>query len=82
MGKPTVATDIDGVREVLKDGESGILVPPRNPEKLARAIVRLLEDKDYARRLAAKAKETIPPQFALSRMIEETQNLYLALRVR
>ncbi|MGB8952707.1 MAG: glycosyltransferase [Candidatus Aminicenantales bacterium] len=79
LGKPIVATDIDGVREVIKDGETGILVPPKNPEILAHAIVRLLEDRQQARNLGQKAKELIPPRFDLVRMVEQTQSLYLDL---
>jgi glycosyltransferase involved in cell wall biosynthesis len=79
MGKPIVATDIDGVREVIQDGETGLLVPPANPEKLAEAILRLLQDKDLARKLGENAKATIPASFPLSKMIEETEQLYLRL---
>jgi glycosyltransferase involved in cell wall biosynthesis len=79
MGKPIVATDIDGVREVIRDGETGLLVPPANPERLAEAILRLLQDKDLAHKLGENAKATIPPSFPLSKMIEETEQLYLRL---
>jgi glycosyltransferase involved in cell wall biosynthesis len=79
MGKPIVATDIDGVREVIQDGETGLLVPPANPEKLAEAILRLLQDKNLARKLGENAKATIPASFPLSKMIEETEQLYLRL---
>ena len=79
MGKPLVATNIDGVREVIRDGETGLLVPPSNPEKLAEAILRLLRDKDLAHKLGENAKATIPPSFPLSKMIDETEQLYLRL---
>lgn len=79
MRKPMVATDIDGVREVLRDGESGLLVPPADPAALAEAVLRLLRDKDFAARLAERARTTIPPRFQLSVMVEQTQALYLKL---
>jgi glycosyltransferase involved in cell wall biosynthesis len=79
MGKPIVATDIDGVREVIRNGETGLLVPPANPERLAEAILRLLQDRNLARRLGENAKATIPPSFTLSKMIDETEQLYLRL---
>jgi len=82
LGKPIVATDVDGVKEVIKNGETGILVPPRNPKKLAEAIIRLLQKKDFALKLGERAKKTIPLKYSLSRMVEEVQNLYLKLYQR
>jgi len=79
LGKPIVATEVDGVREIIEDRETGVLVPPRNPEKLAEAVVGLLQNRDYAAKLGEKAKKTIPPNFTLPRMIEETERLYLSL---
>ncbi len=79
LGKPIVASAIDGVCEVLRDGETGLLVPPANPPELAGAVVRLLEDRDLAARLGAAARLEIPPRFTLERMIGETRNLYLEL---
>ena len=79
MGKPIVATGIDGVREVIRDGETGLLVPPANPGRLAEAILRLLQDKALARKLGENARATIPPSFTLSKMVEETEQLYLRL---
>jgi len=77
LGKPIVATDIDGVREVITDHETGILVPPRNPRKLAKATISLLRDREYASKLGERSKKIIPPNYPLSRMVEETQALYL-----
>lgn len=79
LGKPIVASAIDGVREVLRDGETGLLVPPGKPRELAAAIVRVLEDPALAARLGATAQLDIPPRFTLERMVGETQNLYLEL---
>jgi glycosyltransferase involved in cell wall biosynthesis len=79
MGKPIIATDIDGSREVIRDGETGLLVPPADPAALAGAILRLQEDGDLARRLAANAKNKIPPAFALKKMVAGTEKLYLDL---
>lgn len=79
LRRPVVATDIDGVREVIKNEQTGILVPPRNPEKLAQAVVRLLQDKEYALKLGQKIDEEVPPRFTLSRMVAQTQSLYLRL---
>ena len=52
-GVPVIGTDAGGVRELVTDGADGLLVPPKAPEALARAIARLADDPELARRLAA-----------------------------
>ena len=77
LGKPIVATDIDGVREVVRSGETGVLVPPRDPGQLAAALILLLRDRDLAGKLGERARRDIPPVFSLERMVRETEALYL-----
>lgn len=77
LGKPIVATDIDGVREVVRNGETGILVPPRDPGRLAAALILLLRDRDLAGKLGERARRDVPPAFSLERMVRETEALYL-----
>ena len=77
LGKPIVATDIDGVREVVRSGETGILVPPRDPGRLAAALILLLRDRDLAGKLGERARQDVPPAFSLERMVRETEALYL-----
>ena len=81
-GRPIVATAIDGVLEVVRDGETGLLVPPANPEALSAAILRLLGDPALARRLGRAAREQIPPRFGMDVMIGETAALYRNLASR
>lgn len=52
-GVPVIGTDAGGVRELITDGADGLLVPPKAPEALARAIARLADDPELARRLAS-----------------------------
>ena len=79
LAKPIVASNIDGVREVIRNGETGLLVPSADPQGLADAISRLLEERDFAACLGNQARADIPPRFALKRMVEETENLYIRL---
>jgi len=79
LGKPIVSTAVDGAREVIDDGKTGVLVPPRAPQALAEAVISLLADSSKASRLAERAKAVIPARFPLQRMVEQTQSLYLKL---
>lgn len=79
LRKPIVATAVDGVIEVIEHGKTGLLVPPGDSRALAEAVMTLLKDRELAQRLAERARALIPPRFPLSRMIEQTQNLYLEL---
>jgi glycogen(starch) synthase len=55
-GRPVVATRVGGITDLVRDGENGLLVPPRDPSALADAIVRVLSDRGLAERLAAAAR--------------------------
>jgi glycosyltransferase involved in cell wall biosynthesis len=61
-GLPIVGTCVGGVPEVLSDGASAVLVPPRQPEDLSAAITRLLQDEMLRRRLIAAASSTLAGQ--------------------
>ncbi len=79
LGKPIVAAAVDGVPEVIEEKRTGLLVPPKIPQLLADAVVRLLEDRELAGRLGERARATVPLRFPLRRMVEQTENLYLKL---
>ena len=61
VGTPVVATAVGGVPEVVRDGENGLLVAPGDPEALAGAIVRLLDEPGLRERLAAAARPSVEP---------------------
>ena len=75
-GVPVVATPVGGIRETVVDGETGLLVPPQDPQALAAAIRRLLDDRELAGRLAAEARRRVHERFSVQRMVEETLALY------
>ncbi len=79
LAKPIVATNIDGIREVVGDGENGLLVPAADPASLASAVRLLLEDPGLGRRLAVRARAQIPKDFTIRRMVQDTEQLYLKL---
>jgi glycosyltransferase involved in cell wall biosynthesis len=57
MGRPIVASDLDQIGEVLRDGETALLVPPADPDALAQSILRVLDEPELAERLGARARE-------------------------
>lgn len=82
VGKPVVATHVGGIPEIIEDGVSGLLVPPRDPAALAAAIIRLLEDPNLARGMARVALGTLRERFSFSRVIQELEDLYLTVRLQ
>jgi len=78
-GIPIVATKVGGVPEVIKDGETGILVPPGDGHILAMSIVRLLEDRPFAGKMGTTARESVAHRFSLTRMVQTYQQIYAQL---
>ena len=63
LGTPCVSTDVTGIPEVLHDGDTGLMVPQRDPLSLANAIDRLLTDPGLRVRLATSARRLIESEF-------------------
>ncbi|MBS1553287.1 MAG: glycosyltransferase [Bacteroidetes bacterium] len=76
MKKAIVATPVDGTKEAIQDGYSGLLVPHQSPHKLATAILQLHEDRSLRYRLGLQARLSIEQRFEVKRMAAETQNIY------
>ncbi len=79
MGKPVVATDEGGVPEIVRHGETGLLVPSGLPAALARAILTILDDPAYAESLGAAGRERVEREFSLSRHVAQVERLYSGL---
>jgi len=75
-GLPIVTTDVPGCREVVINGENGYLVPPKNPEALADAIERLLNDKILRSEMGRKGRALVEREFCIEKIVEETLSLY------
>lgn len=74
--KPVVGTNCGGTPELIEDGINGIIVPVKDAEALANAIVRLLTNKELAERLAACGKQTVIQKFSIDRMVDQTLEIY------
>ena len=78
-GLPVVATAVGGTPDVVVDGVTGLLVPPRDPPALAEAVVRLLRDPDLRHRMGEAGRHRVEEHFSLERMVGRTQALYQQL---
>ena len=76
-GLPIIASNVGGIPEIIKNGKEGLLVPPANPEELAVAIKKLIEDKTLRENLAKNLHEKIKKEFSLEKMLKETISQYL-----
>ncbi|HEX8736204.1 MAG TPA: glycosyltransferase family 4 protein [Pyrinomonadaceae bacterium] len=76
---PIAATATEGAKEILRDGETGLLVPIQEPVALAEAIGKLLTDETLRTKLGKQAQEFAAENFSLERMIEETERVYIEM---
>jgi glycosyltransferase involved in cell wall biosynthesis len=74
--KATVATRTGGIPEVVLDGETGLLVPPRDPRALANAVTTLLKDPKLRDRMGNSGLERVRRVFSAERMVERTLEVY------
>ena len=71
--RPAVCTAVGGIPEMINNGETGYLVPPKDPQQLADRLVRLLRDPQGARRMGRAARDRVEAEFDLDRSIAATQ---------
>ena len=76
LRKPVVATAGGGTQELVEDGETGFLVPPRNPDVLAAKIEYLLDNPEIAGQMGQAGEARLRNNFSIARMVEETVKLY------
>ena len=75
-GRPVVASRIDGIDEVVIDGETGILFEPGNAEALAEALLALIQDKELAAAMGRAGRERVKRKFSFEKTVNETMALY------
>jgi glycosyltransferase involved in cell wall biosynthesis len=80
--RPMVATDIEGTREIVIHGETGLLVPPADSAALAQAVERLLESPPLGAQLGARGRALVERNFDVRRQVEQTVQVYEELLAR
>lgn len=79
MGLPVVATDVGGNREVVADQETGLLVPNKNPDQMARAMLEIIQSPQKAAAFGAAGRKRVEENFCLSRVADKYADLYQQL---
>ena len=73
---PVIGTNLEGHPELILEGETGLLVPPRNPDALAQAVLRMLENPTRARAMARAGRKRVEAHFSMAERIQRTEALY------
>jgi glycosyltransferase involved in cell wall biosynthesis len=75
-GLPVVATDVGGIPEIVTDGETGYIVPPKNPLAIAEALIKLLTDPSQARIMGDNGRARVRNEFSYDRLISQLEEIY------
>lgn len=78
-GRPIVATDVPGCRDVVRHGENGLLVPPRDPARLAKAIEQLMGNAALRQQMGLRGRALAIQEFSAAKMASQTIALYRTL---
>ena len=78
-GVPVVCTDVEGVPEIVRDNITGILVPPKDSNKLADGIIRTLNDMETAKKMAEEGRRFVNDNFDVNKMVNDIDSIYNTL---
>ena len=76
LSRPVVASEVGGIPEMIEDGRTGLLVPPRDPDALAAAIIRLLRDHPLADTLGRNGHDMVHERFCIELMVRAVEAIY------
>ena len=79
MKKPTIATNVGGNPEIIYHNRTGILIPPKSPEYIAQAIINLLNNRNFAKKLGENGRKLVEDNFIFKNKVKETEQLYETL---
>jgi glycosyltransferase involved in cell wall biosynthesis len=77
--RPVIGTDLEGIPELIIDGETGLLIPPRDPASLALAVHRVMAEPAWAHTLARAGRKRVEAHFSLRAKLDATEALYRRL---
>lgn len=74
--KPVIGTDVRGIRDIVRDGQTGILVPPNNVDMLAQSMLKLIENRTGAREMGLKGRQRVEREYSVQRMVSRVVSIY------
>ncbi|MDP3799856.1 MAG: glycosyltransferase family 4 protein, partial [bacterium] len=77
-GVSVIATNVGGVGEIIKDGETGVLIEPKNVKALTESILKIYNDKEFSQKVSTNLKKVIAKDFSFENLIEKTEWVYKA----
>ncbi len=76
--RPVIGSDVGGIPDIVRPGETGWLVPPADPTALAETILEIAADPERARDVASLGRASVESRFSLDRITEELETVYHA----
>lgn len=76
---PVIGTSVGGIPEIISESKSGLLVKPNHIEELAEAIIRILSDTNFARRLGRNGRKAVTEKYTFARLAQQVYSVYLNL---
>lgn len=76
LGRPVIASNVGGVTAIVRDGQTGLTVPPGDSQALARRILELIDNPARAQALGTAARELVAHEYNVDRMVLQTAELY------
>ena len=76
---PTIGTAVGGITDIINHGENGILVPPEDAGALSRALRRVVDDGNLARKIAENGFQTVKQQFTWEKVLQQMEDVYQGL---
>jgi glycosyltransferase involved in cell wall biosynthesis len=76
---PVIATKIGGIPEIVEEGKTGFLIPPKNPIQIADAVKRLLKDSKMRKNMGAEGRKKVKEKFSIKDTVHKIENLYYSL---
>jgi glycosyltransferase involved in cell wall biosynthesis len=76
MGKPIITTDVPGCRDIVENGENGILVPIKDVESLFNAVIKLIDNPELRRKMGEKSRKKAEKEFDEKIVIDQTLKVY------
>ena len=75
-GTPVIGSEVGGIKYVIGDGETGVLVPPGDPVALADAITRILEDEELAARMGSNGRRMVMKNYTWDKSARMTERVF------